>query len=294
MPAKAVCFDSLEKYDGTGFRYLQSKEYFQLAGRAGRRGLDEVGYSICVMETKFANVNKIQHLIFEERNDLKSQFALTYNTVINLLYRYSEEERQKILQSSFYTYQTGHKQEEEIQRSFQNKVSYLEKHGYIEDGLSRRELTNKGLFAMNIYHHEILFSEVFATDIGESLSDVEVLLVVATILYEERRNRSFKTERNTISDNLYKKLMSNPFTRKYFKENKPHPLETFMVKWYEGSDFLDLIEYTTMSEGDIIRFFRLILDSLNQLRHASLNEDIKRQVRRIEHKIDRDVVSVSL
>ena len=27
---------AFEKYDGTTFRYLHSKEYFQLAGRAGR------------------------------------------------------------------------------------------------------------------------------------------------------------------------------------------------------------------------------------------------------------------
>ncbi|PIY60696.1 helicase, partial [Candidatus Woesearchaeota archaeon CG_4_10_14_0_8_um_filter_47_5] len=45
MPAKTVCFNSLEKYDGRSFRYLFSKEYFQCAGRAGRRGIDTLGRS---------------------------------------------------------------------------------------------------------------------------------------------------------------------------------------------------------------------------------------------------------
>ena len=36
MPAKSVCFESLRKYDGISFRFLNSKEYFQIAGRAGR------------------------------------------------------------------------------------------------------------------------------------------------------------------------------------------------------------------------------------------------------------------
>ena len=43
MPACTVIFDSLEKYDGVSFRYLKAQEYHQMAGRAGRRGLDKVG-----------------------------------------------------------------------------------------------------------------------------------------------------------------------------------------------------------------------------------------------------------
>ena len=49
MPAKTVCFDSLRKYDGISFRYLNTKEYFQIAGRAGRRGIDKVGYVVSVI-----------------------------------------------------------------------------------------------------------------------------------------------------------------------------------------------------------------------------------------------------
>lgn len=33
----------IKKHDGTGLRYLNSSEYTQMAGRAGRRGLDEKG-----------------------------------------------------------------------------------------------------------------------------------------------------------------------------------------------------------------------------------------------------------
>jgi antiviral helicase SKI2 len=43
MPARCVVFDSIRKHDGSGFRDLLAGEYIQMAGRAGRRGLDNTG-----------------------------------------------------------------------------------------------------------------------------------------------------------------------------------------------------------------------------------------------------------
>ena len=46
MPTKTVLFTSLKKFDGSGMRNLSPQEYTQMAGRAGRRGLDTVGHVI--------------------------------------------------------------------------------------------------------------------------------------------------------------------------------------------------------------------------------------------------------
>ncbi|GAA6066513.1 helicase SKI2W [Tachysurus ichikawai] len=51
MPARTVVFDSIRKHDGTGFRNLHPGEYIQMAGRAGRRGLDATGTVIILCKT---------------------------------------------------------------------------------------------------------------------------------------------------------------------------------------------------------------------------------------------------
>ena len=46
MPTKTVIFSGLSKFDGRGMRDLHSHEYTQMAGRAGRRGIDTIGHVI--------------------------------------------------------------------------------------------------------------------------------------------------------------------------------------------------------------------------------------------------------
>jgi antiviral helicase SKI2 len=43
MPAKSVVFSGVRKHDGRTFREILPGEYTQMAGRAGRRGLDPTG-----------------------------------------------------------------------------------------------------------------------------------------------------------------------------------------------------------------------------------------------------------
>ena len=50
MPAKTVVFTEISKYSDTGIRYLRTDEYLQMAGRAGRRGLDKNG-TVIIMPT---------------------------------------------------------------------------------------------------------------------------------------------------------------------------------------------------------------------------------------------------
>ena len=78
MPARSVIFNSIRKHDGTQFRVLEPGEYTQMAGRAGRRGLDKVGTVImCCFGDTPPPVGILRNMLTGQSTMLKSQFRLT-------------------------------------------------------------------------------------------------------------------------------------------------------------------------------------------------------------------------
>lgn len=87
MPTKTVMFTSLSKYDESGMRYLHSHEYTQMAGRAGRRGLDKIGHVIHC-NNLFQNVpdmNRYKSILSGKPQTLVSKFKISYNLLLNLI-----------------------------------------------------------------------------------------------------------------------------------------------------------------------------------------------------------------
>lgn len=56
MPAKCVVFSGIRKHDGRNFREILPGEYTQMAGRAGRRGLDTTGTVIITVSDELPEV----------------------------------------------------------------------------------------------------------------------------------------------------------------------------------------------------------------------------------------------
>lgn len=80
-----VVFDTLRKFDGKEFRQLLPGEYTQMAGRAGRRGLDKTGTVIVMCRDEVPEERDLKHIIVGTPTRLESQFRLTYTMILHLL-----------------------------------------------------------------------------------------------------------------------------------------------------------------------------------------------------------------
>lgn len=104
MPARTVLLESLEKWDGSEHVRISPRDYTQLTGRAGRRGIDVEGHAVVPLRTD-ATPEEVAALSSGRKYPLDSAFHPNYNMAVNLLGRATVEQAHEVLESSFAQYQ---------------------------------------------------------------------------------------------------------------------------------------------------------------------------------------------
>ena len=122
---KSTVFTQLKKHDGINERFLYSHEYLQMAGRAGRRGIDVKGYVIHLNNIfELPSLIEYKMILKNESQDMKSQYYISYNTVLNLDKKSNIISSLSILQ---YDINEKIKQQELILNDLDNKLKNKEK-----------------------------------------------------------------------------------------------------------------------------------------------------------------------
>jgi superfamily II RNA helicase len=103
MPARSTVISALSKRTERGHRPLMGSEFLQMAGRAGRRGLDTQGYVVTV-QSRFEGVREAGQLATAPADPLVSQFTPSYGMVLNLLQRYDLTKAKELVERSFGRY----------------------------------------------------------------------------------------------------------------------------------------------------------------------------------------------
>ncbi|MBI2668859.1 DEAD/DEAH box helicase [Candidatus Woesearchaeota archaeon] len=296
MPAKTVCFDSLRKFDGHNFRNLNSKEYFQIAGRAGRRGIDTEGDVVTMIYRPTFHINEVKAITTRDVEPIQSQFKLGVNTVLNLINRHTPQQIEKILRQSFFSYQKFGQKYDKIPSqvllaTYNSILRRLRKLEYVEGNA----LTAKGKFAANIFADEMSFGEIFSTGFWEKLDEYQILLLFAALAYEHRENNEFhKTHNEEKLHHLLKLLKSNEWLSREKKFRSLLEMTALIHPIYHGKTFFDVLENTNFLEGDLIRIFSQILDRVNQVRKATLDYRLERMLENCRGIVEKSMAGIYL
>ena len=100
MPARTTVISAISKRTDSGHRMLTANEFLQMSGRAGRRGMDKIGY-VVVMGTQFQTPDDVADLVRSSSNPLESQFSPSYSMVLNLLQNLELDQAKELILKSF-------------------------------------------------------------------------------------------------------------------------------------------------------------------------------------------------
>jgi len=87
MPTKTVIFTDIYKYDNKGKRQLYTHEFIQMSGRAGRRGIDTIGYVILIPQlfSEQTSSRELQNLLFGSSQKITSKFNIDHDIVLQMI-----------------------------------------------------------------------------------------------------------------------------------------------------------------------------------------------------------------
>jgi ATP-dependent RNA helicase HelY len=123
MPARTVVIESLTKFTGEKHEIMTPGEYTQLSGRAGRRGIDELGHSVVLFQ-RFTPFETITRLASTRTYPLNSSFQPSYNMAVNLVRAYDRHDAEHLVNSSFAQFQAD-RDVVQLERTRERSEAYL-------------------------------------------------------------------------------------------------------------------------------------------------------------------------
>ena len=106
MPARSVVLQGLTKRTDRGFRALTTNELTQMAGRAGRRGIDPEGQCVIALDAR-DSLEETLSVVDGAPEPIVSQFRLGFGSVALLVENVRDEAAiRRVVESSFGQYQS--------------------------------------------------------------------------------------------------------------------------------------------------------------------------------------------
>lgn len=295
MPSRSVCFDELRKFYGRYVRNLKTRDFYQMAGRAGRRGIDDEGFVFCRINLQRINLQEVQRVIFGSPEEVRSQLNTSYATILNLYEKYKDE-LFKIYPLSLHYYQSRKNEQKEALRLIESKLRLLKDARYIHN----ESLTQKGYFAKSAYGYELMLSELYDQNILEQLDEFGLGVIAVATVFEARKNQRIpsgvsKSTRKIkrACEEIYEDIKRKEHRYKIYPVSKmPYfHLSNSVEAWLRGTNFNKVLQLTDTDEGEIVRYFRMGIQILREINEAKVSSHILRdKIKETIKVMNRDVV----
>jgi superfamily II RNA helicase len=306
MPARTVCFASLKKFDGVRIDWLLAREYGQMAGRAGRQGIDPVGWVFSIVDDRDLDLHALEHLFEGPLEPVRSRFDMDYATMLNL-YALVGERVFEAYEKSFARFQRerreaerGHRRDRPAREAetLRRRLDVMKGLGYVADGA----LTPKGRFAAAVQGFEVHASELLEDGVLHACDPGRLVLLFCALVFEERRGDLSEPLDANVLESIRRRAEHRValLRRKEAEaglEDLSKDLDWNMSSparlWSEGCTWEDLVKRTTVSDGDLVRTFRQAIQVMRNVRNALHHvgaRDLEDRLTRAIASINRDVV----
>ncbi len=281
FPARTIVMLNSDRFNGREFAPLSATEFHQMTGRAGRRGMDKIGFAVAV-PGRYMDIGHVARLVSSPPSEVTSQIRINFSMVLNLLLSHTPHQVEDLLKRSFATYrliqslgpraprralETSHRY---LYEDFERHLEFLVAHGYAEaDG----RLTADGIWASQLrVDQPLMIAEGFRRQAFPEAHPALLAGIVAAFVNEDDTD-----------DALGRKMVPRPLATAYNRVRKR--LVTFardmhasgfpvrplhlrpaatLFHWAGGMAWEEVLKIAELEEGNLAM---LVLRTADNLRH---------------------------
>jgi len=277
FPARTVVVLNSDRFDGAGFVPLTATEFHQMTGRAGRRGMDRIGFAL-MLPGRFMNVEAIAELAASRPLPVLSQIKINFSMALNLLLSHKPAQIEVLLAHSFAAFLKGRRHKNLLRRlvkDFDRHLGFLIDQGYVTgDGA----LTEVGEWASQLrVDQPLLIAECLRRELLPRDDPALLAAVVASFINERDTDEGLNNRRlpKTLVD-VFVRLnrAMGPFMQQMADwrfDVRPLYLRPAITMhlWASERDWRYVIAHSGIAEGDLAM---MVLRTADHLRHiASLS-----------------------
>ncbi|MBI5251946.1 MAG: DEAD/DEAH box helicase [Desulfomonile tiedjei] len=275
FPARTVVLLQSDRFNGRTFIDMTSTDLHQMTGRAGRRGIDNAGFTL-IVPGKYMDIPLVRDLLLSESEPLQSRIAVNFSMILNLLLSHDPDGVRELLGYSFAAFHVNPRKAEKVKRRLQNDferhLRVLQELDYVDKAGAP---THDGRWAARLrLDHPLLIAELIRQREFSGLNPQELASLIAPFVLD-------KDKEIVISKELWDR--TRPLWNKFRNMlNKLKPLAQFMISrrfevpntmfwpvaavflWAHEVDWLELIEDVDADEGDLAMLVLRTADHLRQ------------------------------